>query len=230
MNLNEGLIVSCQALKDEPMYGGDTIPKFAYAAFLGGANGIRANTIKDINRIHKKIKGSLPIIGIIKQVYSDSDVYITPTLKEVKKLIKSKCDIIAIDATPRKRHNDEKLETLVSYIRQNSNKKIFADCSTLNEMENAQKLGFDYISTTLVSYTSYTSNIVIPDFKLLDDAINVIDENKLVYEGGIDSPQTLRKVLEKGIKYVVVGGAITRPLQITKRYKNEFNKKGEQYE
>ena len=27
--LEPGLIVSCQALKEEPMYGGDTIPKFA---------------------------------------------------------------------------------------------------------------------------------------------------------------------------------------------------------
>ena len=65
MELKEGLIVSCQALKGEPMYGGDSTIKFAYAAYLAGAKGIRANSVRDINKISKKIKGKLPIIGFI---------------------------------------------------------------------------------------------------------------------------------------------------------------------
>lgn len=54
MELKEGLIVSCQALKGEPMYGGDNTIKFAYAAYLAGAKGIRANSVRDINKISKK--------------------------------------------------------------------------------------------------------------------------------------------------------------------------------
>ena len=208
MKLNEGLIVSCQALKDEPMYGGDTIEKFAYAAYLAGAKGIRANTIKDINGIAKKLNHELPIIGIIKEVYPNSEVYITPTIKEVKKLIRSKCDVIALDATLRKRPGKDNLLSLVRYIRSHSDKLIMADCATLEEVKNADQIGFDYISSTLRSYTK--------------EMLNTVKNAKVIFEGGIDSPQTLAKVLETGVKYVVIGGAITRPLQITKRYLQEF--------
>lgn len=222
MKLNEGLIVSCQALKDEPMYGGDSIKKFAYAAYLAGAKGIRANTVKDINGIYHKLKGQLPIIGIIKKVYDDSEVYITPTLKEVKKLIKSKCDVIALDATLRYRHNGEKLEDLVNYIRNHSNKLIMADCATLEEAKNAEKLGFDYVSSTLRSYTEKTKGIKIPDIEFTKSLLKEITKTNVIFEGGIDSPQALKNVLNTGVKYVVIGGAITRPLQITKRYLKEF--------
>ena len=227
-NLKPGLIVSCQALKDEPMFGGDTIPKFAYAAFLAGAQGIRANTVKDINSISKKIGGKLPIIGIIKKEYPDSEVYITPTLCEVKKLIKSKCDVIALDATNRKRPNGESLTDLIKYIKDNCDKKIMADCATYDEAINADKIGFDYISSTLRSYTNDTLGIKIPDIDFTKKLLMNIDNDKVIFEGGIDSPETLSTILETGIKYVVIGGAITRPLQITKRYLKEFedNKRG----
>lgn len=220
--LNKGLIVSCQALKGEPMYGGDSIKKFAYAAFLAGANGIRANTIKDINGIYRKINGALPIIGIIKKDYKDSEVYITSTLKEVKKLIRSKCDVIALDATLRKRPNDEKLEDLVKFIKTHSNKLIMADCATEEEILNAENLGFDYVSTTLRSYTSETKGIKIPDLEFIKNIKYKLTKSILIVEGGIDSPSTLKSVLDLGIEYVVIGGAITRPLQITKRYLQEF--------
>lgn len=224
MKLNEGLIVSCQALKDEPMYGGDSIKKFALAAYLGGAKGIRANTVKDINGIHKILDGKLPIIGIIKKDYEGSNVYITPTLKEVKALINSKCDVIALDATLRKRPHNEKLEDLVKYIKENSNKLVMADCATLEEALNAQKLGFDYISSTLRSYTEETKGIKIPDIEFTKELLRNITDSIVIFEGGIDSPETFRKVLDTGVKYCVIGGAITRPLQITKRYMKELEK------
>lgn len=222
MKLNEGLIVSCQALKDEPMYGGDTIEKFAYAAYLAGAKGIRANTIKDINGIAKKLNHELPIIGIIKEVYPESEVYITPTIREVKKLIRSKCDVIALDATLRKRPGKDNLLSLVRYIRSHSDKLIMADCATLEEVKNADQIGFDYISSTLRSYTKESAGIKIPDIEFTKEMLNTVKNAKVIFEGGIDSPQTLAKVLETGVKYVVIGGAITRPLQITKRYLQEF--------
>ncbi len=222
MRLNDGLIVSCQALPEEPMFGGDSIPKFAYAAFLAGAKGIRANTVKDINEISEKLNGALPIIGIIKAVYPNSDVYITPTLKEVKELITSKCDVIALDATLRTRPNNEKLVDLVKYIKENSDKLVMADCATLEDAIEANKIGFDYVSSTMRSYTLETKGIKIPDIKFTKKLIKTIGLEKVIFEGGIDTPQTLKKVLKTGIKKVVIGGAITRPLQITKRYLKEF--------
>jgi len=230
MKLTEGLIVSCQALKNEPMYGGSSVPKFALAAYQAGAHGIRANTVKDINRIHHIIRGKLPIIGIIKANYPESAVYITPTLKEVKKLIRSKCDVIALDATFHLRPKNERLIDLVCYIRQHSSKLIMADCATLEEAVNAEKLGFDYISTTLRSYTEETSGIKIPDIANLKKMLTLLPVDKVIFEGGIDSPQTFRKVLDTGVKRCVIGGAITRPLQITRRYLKEYDQgnKGEE--
>lgn len=207
------------------MYGGDTIPKFAYAALLGGASGIRANTVVDIDAIAEKIKHKLPIIGIIKADYPDSEVYITPTKAEVDALIKSQCDVIALDATLRPRPNGISLEELVHYIRAHTNKPIMADCATLEEAKNAESLGFDYISSTLRSYTAETKGIKIPDIEFTKKLLSSITKSQVIFEGGISSPQDLAEVLATGTKMVVIGGAITRPLNIVRRYMQEF--KGE---
>ena len=220
--LKRGLIVSCQALKNEPLYGGSTIPKMAVAAKMGGAVGIRANTVRDINAIYRYIDGSLPIIGLIKQVYEGTPVYITPTLKEVKALIRSKCDFIALDATARPRHNGEKLADLVAYIRDNSEKAIVADIATYEESEEAERLGFDYISSTMRSYTAETEGIQIPDIEFLRKLQTGIRKAKIIAEGGIHSYEALSQVLDTGIDHIVIGGAITRPQEITKNYVQVF--------
>ena len=101
-----GLIVSCQALADEPMFGSEVMAKFALAAKQGGAKGIRANTIPDIRAIKKTV--DLPVIGIIKKDYPDSEVYITPTFEEAKALIDEGVDVIALDGTRRSRPAGER--------------------------------------------------------------------------------------------------------------------------
>ena len=49
--LNRGLIVSCQAVKGEPLYGLDMERHFAKAAVLGGAVGIRTCYSKVVMQI-----------------------------------------------------------------------------------------------------------------------------------------------------------------------------------
>ncbi len=96
-----GLIVSCQGLENEPMHSSFIMGRFARAACEGGAVGIRANTTSDIHEIKNNV--SLPVIGIIKRDYSDSEIYITPTMKEIDELMAEGVDIIALDATLRDR-------------------------------------------------------------------------------------------------------------------------------
>lgn len=218
--LPQGLVVSCQALKGEPMYGGDSIVKMARAAELGGAIGIRANGTKDIGRISRKV--DLPIIGLIKQCYEGSGVYITPTLKEVKKLVKSPCEIIAMDATIRPRPNGEKLGDLVRYVRDHSEKRLMADIDDLESAQNAEALGFDYISSTLRGYTEKTRGIAIPDIDFLRQLIVSVRRARAVAEGGIRDDGTITALLGYGYKTIIIGGAITRPMEITKNYVKIF--------
>src|SRR3712207_9516967 len=79
------LIVSCQALPEEPLHSSYIMSRMAYAAYVGGASGIRANTVSDIHEIKQTV--NLPIIGIIKEVYGENPVYITPTMKEISALV-----------------------------------------------------------------------------------------------------------------------------------------------
>src|SRR5699024_12871351 len=75
------LIVSCQALPEEPLHSSFIMGRKAYAADLAGASGIRANSVEDIQEIKRTV--DLPIIGIIKSVYVGFDVFITPTMIEI---------------------------------------------------------------------------------------------------------------------------------------------------
>lgn len=218
MNLEDlkgKLIVSCQALPDEPLHSSYIMSKMALAAKIGGASGIRAQSVADINEIMKVC--DLPVIGIIKRNYSDSEIYITPTCLEVEELLTTPCQIIALDATTRKRPNNESCADLVALIHQN-NRLAMADCSTYEECLAAQKMGFDIVSTTLCGYTDYSKNIDGPDFELLKKCVDTL-QVPVIAEGKINNPEDLRKVFEYcGVFSAVVGGAITRPQQITKRF------------
>lgn len=171
--INKGLIVSCQALENEPLHSSFIMSRMARAAKESGAIGIRANSVVDIQAIKDTI--SLPIIGIIKQEYSDSDVFITPTLKEVRAVCATGVEIVAMDATVRKRPNDEKLDEIVSIIRDEyPDVLLMADSASLADVAYAEELGFDFIGTTLYGYTEDTKgeNIADNDFKHLKDVLN----------------------------------------------------------
>lgn len=215
--LNRGLIVSCQAVEGEVLHGLGIMKYFARAAAAGGAKGIRANTAQDIRDI--KTETDLPIIGIVKAVYPDSDVYITPTKKEVQELLDCGCEVIALDATLRRRPNGETLQSLVDMIR-NSGKdvQIMADCSDLEEARAAYKMGFDYIGSTLRGYTAHTRGTALPDYDFLRTMVQEFPNAHVIAEGGIWERDQLRRVCETGVYAVVIGSSITRPKDITQRF------------
>ncbi|UEX89894.1 N-acetylmannosamine-6-phosphate 2-epimerase [Staphylococcus ratti] len=220
--LPQGLIVSCQALPDEPLHSSFIMSKMALAAKEGGAVGIRANTKEDILAIKNEV--DLPIIGIVKRDYEGSNVFITATQKEVDELLESGCEVIAMDATLRKRPKED-LETLVKYVRERApHIELMADIATLSEAKNAETLGFDYIGTTLHGYTEETQGQVLyaNDFQFLDDVLTHVNQ-KVIAEGNVMTPEMLKIVTDKGVHASVVGGAITRPRDITRRFVNALN-------
>lgn len=216
VRLSKQLIVSCQALEDEPLHGSQIMAKMATAACLGGAGGIRANTVEDIRAIQKVT--DVPIIGIIKKIYPDSDVYITPTMKEVDALVDAEVEIIAMDATNRLRPGGVRLEDFFCEVRKRHPKQLFmADTARFEEGLRAQQLGFDLVGTTLSGYTPETKDRKLPDIALMRRYVQELSV-PIIAEGGITSPKQLQDVVNTGVLAAVVGSAITRPLFITQMY------------
>ncbi|GJM56512.1 N-acetylmannosamine-6-phosphate 2-epimerase [uncultured Dubosiella sp.] len=214
------LIVSCQALPDEPLHSSFIMGRMARAAKEGGASGIRANTVADIEEIQKEV--DLPVIGIIKRQYGDNHVYITPTMTEVDELMamKNPPEVIAVDATCRERPDHKTLDELFGEMKKKYPDQLWmADCSTVEEMKHADELGFDFIGTTLVGYTpeSEGDKIETNDFEIIREFLKTA-KHPLIGEGNIDTPEKVKRVLELGAYSVVVGSIITRPQVITKRF------------
>ena len=213
--LRRGLIVSCQALEDEPLHGPGIMTKMALAAQFGGAVGLRVNGPEDIEDISKAC--DLPIIGIYKASYTGYDVYITPTMKEVEALVKTDIAVIAVDSTFRPRPGFEKPEQFIAAIKARYPIPVMADVSTLEEGINACRAGADIISTTLSSYTEYTREREKPDLDLVRKLVAVLDI-PIVAEGNVMTPEQALECLKAGAYAVVVGSAITRPQIITQRF------------
>lgn len=212
--LKGGLIVSCQALENEPLHSDFIMGRMAVAAKMGGAVAIRANSVKDIAEIKKLV--DLPVIGLIKRDYPDSERYITPTMKEIKELIEVGVDIVAMDATLRPQTDNVTLAEKVKYLHDH-NILVMADVSNFEEGVIADKAGFDLISTTLSGYTTYTEKLAGPDYKLIKRLVKAV-KTPIVGEGRIRNEKELKKVLRQKPFAIVIGSAITRPQEITKYY------------
>ena len=213
-----GLIVSCQALENEPLHSSFIMGRMARAAAEGGAVGIRANTAADINEIAQNT--DLPIIGIVKRDYEGSPIYITPTLREIEELAGTGCAMIAFDATDRPRYQDETLGDFFQKARAAApGKLLMADIATLEEAVRAERLGFDCVSTTLMGSTAPSAghNIADDDFSRLKAILPAV-HIPVIAEGHVDPPAKARRCIELGAHAVVTGGAITRPQLITKAF------------
>ncbi|WP_283584027.1 N-acetylmannosamine-6-phosphate 2-epimerase [Limosilactobacillus difficilis] len=218
------LIVSCQALPDEPLHSSFIMSRMALAAKEAGAAGLRANSVVDIQAIQDEV--DLPIIGIAKVDYDDSPVYITPTMKEMRAVAATGVAVVATDVTGQKRPGNVQLADLVKEFRQEfPDTLLMADTASLDNVREANKLGFDLIGTTMHGYTPDTEglNIADNDFEYLKEVLKLSDA-PVVCEGKINRPEKARRVLDLGAHTVVVGGAITRPKQIAEEFIAEIDK------
>lgn len=217
-SLKNKVIVSVQAMPNEPLYKEECMVSMMQSVLKGGAGGLRVAGARDVKNA-KKIT-NVPVIGLTKPDSIPANwqeiVYITPTLKEVTMLVRAGADIIAFDGTSRKRPNCT-LEEIIKFIKIN-NRISMADISTLDEGLNCEELGVDMLSTTLSGYTQYSPlKSDGPDFELLEKLVKNT-KKPVVLEGRIWLPEEVDKAFELGAHCVVIGSAITRPQLITKRF------------
>ena len=212
------VVVSVQAMPDEPLYKEDCMKAMMQSVINGGAQTLRVAGVRDV-KIAKSL--GVNVIGITKPEKLPDNwkevVYITPTTVETQQLITAGADIIAFDGTSRQRPNNCKLEDIIKLIKDN-NKLAMADISTLEEGINCKNLGVDILSTTLSGYTKESlSNSTEPDYELLKELVKATDM-PVILEGRIWEPHEVTKAFELGAHTVVIGSAITGPQLITKRF------------
>ncbi len=217
--LKNKVVVSVQAMPNEPLYAENCMVAMMKSVIKGGAGGLRVAGVRDVK--NAKAITDIPVIGITKPEVIPQNfkeiVYITPTLSDVISLVEAGADIIAFDGTQRPRPNKTSLAEIIKYI--HINKRVaMADISTFEEGVEAAKLGADILSTTLAGYTLESKDSPQgPDFPLLEALVKEV-KTPVILEGRIWEPNEVDKAFEAGAYSVVIGSAITRPQLITKRF------------
>ena len=112
------MIISCQAVEDEPLYVEEKSIMYlmARAAKQAGTPAIRTSSIRDVIAI--KEETGLPVIGLVKIQYPGYEGYITPTMKEVDDLVAAGSDVVALDCTLRKRGDGITVNEFIAQIKE----------------------------------------------------------------------------------------------------------------
>lgn len=215
--LKHGLIVSCQAEEGDPFNQPDLLAKFAEAAQLGGAVGIRAQGVENLKAIRSVV--DIPLIGIIEGHFENGWICVTPDFKDVDAIIQSGADIVALDCTPRRRPNGMDGVEFFDDVREKYDIPLMADVSTFDEGVRAAEMGADLIATTLAGYTEYTEKFLAdhPDFDLIERIARAV-KVPVISEGRVWNPDHAKESLHRGAYSVVVGSAIARPQVMTRKF------------
>lgn len=213
--LRNGLIVSCQAAPGSPLANRGLMSYMAEAAEAGGAVAIRAEGLRDIAEVKKAV--SIPIVGLIKLKSESTPIVITPLLENVHALLEAGVDLIAVDATLRKRIDGTLGNEFVAQAKA-IGAQVVADIDNLDSAIAAEKSGAVAVFTTLSGYTIGA----VPEFPDIDlvKSCSINCSVPVIAEGRINTPELANQAFKAGAWSVCVGSAITDPWLSTKRFIN----------
>ncbi len=210
--ISRGLVVSCQAPKGDPLHGSVFMKQMAVAAVQGGAVSVRADGPEDIRAIRQCVE--IPIIGVNKNTYPSSPVYITPTFEDAREIVWAGADVVGLDATERHRPGGGNLAMLIERIHVELDVPVVADIAIVREGVRAVQAGADALASTLSGYVEGSPEIPGPDFKLVGSLVESVSV-PIFAEGRYRTPEDVEKAIDIGAYAVVVGTAITRPHVMT---------------
>jgi len=202
--LRGALIVSVQAKPGSALDDAEVIAAMALAAQEGGAAGLRIQSAAHVRAV--KARCSLPIVGLVKREYPGFAPYITPTLREVEEILEAGAEIVAFDATMRRRPEGTTLEGILAKIHRAS-RLAMADCATFEDARAAHALGAEILAGTLCGYTAETRGTPLPALALVARIAEL--GAFTICEGGVGSPEAGAQALHAGADAVVVGTALT---------------------
>lgn len=217
--LQHGLIVSCHLDEDEQEGAAELLAYFVRAAERGGAAGLRIEGVEQIRRLRPHTR--LPIIGFTNGAYDDGSPLITPSADDAQALLDAGADVVAVDATKRKRPDGTDGFIHFEQLRRRVTAPLWADVATFREGVRAAEIGADVVATTLAGYTPGTvaKDYRTPDFTLIEELSRSLTI-PVVAEGRIWETDTASRVIALGAYAVVVGSAITRPRLVTEVFVN----------
>lgn len=214
--LKTGLIVSCQAEEGSPFNSPLFIAAFAKAAELGGAVGVRVRDPGNVRAVAEAV--DIPIIGLTKGYFPSGRVLVTPSLDDVLRLVDSGADIIAFDATMRRRPDGISGIEFLRLVRSATRGPLLADISNAGEGLAAAEEGADFVATTLSGYAEGPPPPKYePDYTLIGELASGT-KTPVIAEGRIWSPSQAKQAIDRGAFAVCIGSAITRPVDIVRRF------------
>ncbi|MCC6162286.1 MAG: N-acetylmannosamine-6-phosphate 2-epimerase [Acidobacteria bacterium] len=212
--LRHRLIVSCQAPAGSPLHDPYVIARLALTAEQRGAAAVRIDSPSHIDAT--RVLVTVPIIGLYKQAFEGSPVYITPTRHAASAVIAAGADIVAIDATDRTRPFGERTSDIVRVIHAHG-RLVMADVATEVQGLAAADLGVDVIGTTLSGYTDDSPRLPGPDLALVE-RLAARTHVPVIAEGRIRTPDDARQAFDAGAYAIVVGGAITGVDELVRQF------------
>lgn len=208
------LVASSQASDGSPLADPETLRMLADSSLMAGVKVLRLQGVEAIRHIQGKTKA--PVIALIKRHYDDSPVYITPTMAEVDALLSTDAEAIGLDATQRPRPGGASLQELLAKVHQNG-RLAMADCDTLESAIEAERMGFDFVGTTLAGYTENRPMSNGPDLELLRSMVQNLSI-PVIAEGRYSESWQVQAAMRIGAAAVVMGAALNDTPTLTKRY------------